>query len=298
MTIDATLSQRYAGVCRRVADAAARAGRRPHDVILVAVSKGADVSQIRELMALGHVDFGENRVHQLVQRAAMIDEYLARRRVLVSTPRAPGPLDSAGDAPGRPRWHMIGHVQRNKARKAVDVARLIHSVDSLRLAEEIHQHALRKDKPVEVLLEVNCSGESAKHGCPFPAARHLADQIDTMMNVRLRGLMTMAAIADDPEQTRPTFARARELFEEIRASGVGEGRFNILSMGMTADFEVAISEGANLVRIGTAIFGPGSAGTDDEDARLPRDESTDDPGEADDETDSPEGNSIGLKADG
>ena len=129
-------------------------------------------------------------------------------------------------------------------------------MDSLRLAEEIHTLAVKRDTPVEVLLQVNASGESGTHGCPLPAARHLADQIETMVNVRMRGLMTMAAWSEDPEASRATFGRAREAFEEIRTMGVGEGRFNILSMGMSGDFEVAIEEGANIVRVGTAVFGP------------------------------------------
>jgi pyridoxal phosphate enzyme (YggS family) len=150
---------------------------------------------------------------------------------------------------------MIGHLQRNKARKAIEFCRLIHSVDSLRLAEEIQQVAVKREQPVEVLVQVNCSGEESKFGCPVPAAVHLAEQIDTMLYVRVRGLMTMAPYSTNPEDSRETFVRCRELFEEVKKTGVGEGKFNILSMGMSGDFEVAISEGANLVRVGSAIFG-------------------------------------------
>ncbi len=159
---------------------------------------------------------------------------------------------------------MIGHLQRNKARKVVDIVRLIHSVDSLRLAEELQALAVRKDRAIEVLLQVNCSGEESKFGCPLPAAIPLAEQIATMVNVRLRGLMTMAEETKEKDRVRRTFARCRELFEDMRKLGLSDpGRFNLLSMGMTGDFEEAIAEGANIVRVGTAIFGEGRPAADE-----------------------------------
>lgn len=261
---DESLEARYADVKRRVAEAARRAGRRPEDVILVAVTKYAEPDQIRALIQLGHRDFGENRVQQLVQRAPMVEEFLSRHRTLpfsrnpaLAVPE-PSLLDRTQAARGSDvnvRWHMIGHLQRNKVRKAIEFCRLIHSVDTLRLAEDIQGAAMRRETPVDVLVQVNCSGERSKFGCPIAAASHLAEQVDTMVGVRVRGLMTMAPYSDNPEDARPTFARCRELFEEIRASGVGEGRFDLLSMGMSGDYEVAISEGANIVRVGTSIFG-------------------------------------------
>lgn len=242
-TLEPTLEQRYAAVRERVAAAAGRAGRKASDIVLVAVTKYAEPDQIRALVGLGHRDFGENKVQNLLQRVAIIDEFMSRRR-------------SLGGANGDTvRWHMIGHLQRNKAKKAIELCRLIHSVDSLRLAEEIQHAAGKREEPVDVLVQVNCSGERSKHGCPVPAAAHLAEQIDTMVAVRVRGLMTMAPYSENPEEARPTFARCRELFEEIKKTGVGEGKFNILSMGMSGDYEVAVSEGANLVRVGSAIFG-------------------------------------------
>lgn len=264
------LDARYATIRERVARAAAKSGRRADDIILVAVTKFAEPEQIRRLIEIGHRDFGENRVQQLVQRAAMVEEHLTRLRVLPQTLGRAGSsqagrslidlekaampaIGSGGKEPVR--WHMIGHLQRNKARKACEVARLIHSVDSLRLAEELQVIALRREKPLDLLVEVNCSGEASKQGCPVPAAGPLAEQIDTMINVRVRGLMTMAAPTANPEETRETFARCRELFEEIRRTGVADGAFNLLSMGMSGDFEVAIEEGANIVRVGSAIFG-------------------------------------------
>jgi len=252
-----SLESRYQAVRQRIADAAATTGRTAADIMLVAVTKFAEADQVRSLIQLGHRDFGENKVQNLLHRAGMVEEFMARRRVL---PRARHARD--GDALLSPagredavRWHMIGHLQRNKARKAIEFCRLIHSVDSLRLAEEIQAVAVKREQPVEVLVQVNCSAEESKYGCPLPAAIHLAEQIETMVFVRVRGLMTMAPLSTNPEDSRATFGRCRELFEEVRRSGVGEGRFNILSMGMSNDFEVAISEGANLVRVGTAIFG-------------------------------------------
>lgn len=253
-SIPPTLDERYALVQDRIARASRQCGRTRDDIILVAVTKTAEPEQIRRLIDLGHRHMGEGRVQRLVQHAALADEYLSRLSVL-STARkqAPGDLSRADARPVH--WHMIGYLQRNKVRKAAELCRLIHSVDSLRLAEELQQIALRRDQTVEVLLQVNCSGEAQKHGCPLAAVIPLIEQIETMVNIRVRGLMTMAPYSENPEDSRPHFARCREAFEEVRAEGFGEGRFNLLSMGMSGDFEVAISEGANVVRVGTAIFG-------------------------------------------
>ena len=243
------VENRFTEVKQRVAEAASRAGRRPGDVLLVAVTKYAEPDQIRELLHLGHRDLGENHVQQLIQRAAMIDEYLDRRRILSRTP---------GDEAGKlvpARWHLIGPLQRNKARKAVEICRLIHTLDSLRVAEELQEIGLRREAPIDVLIQVSVSGEASKGGCPGPAAMHLAAQIESMVYVRARGLMTMAPETQNPEDSRRIFARCREMLEDIAAEGIGDGRFNILSMGMSGDYEVAISEGANVVRVGSAIFG-------------------------------------------
>jgi pyridoxal phosphate enzyme (YggS family) len=223
--------------------------------MLVAVTKFAEADQVRSLIQLGHRDFGENKVQNLLHRVGMVEEFMARRRVLPRSRQAHDGESLLPNGEDAVRWHMIGHLQRNKARKAVEFCRLIHSVDSLRLAEEIQAMAMKREHPVEVLVQVNCSGEASKFGCPLPAAVHLAEQIDTMVSVRVRGLMTMAPLSENPEDARETFARCRELFEEVKKTGVGDGRFNILSMGMSGDFEVAIGEGSNVVRVGSAIFG-------------------------------------------
>jgi len=242
-----TLKQRYASVRERVAEAARRSGRTPESIMIIAVTKYAAMDQVRELVELGHTDLGENHVQSLVQRAAQIDEFLQRRRQLSS--------NRGANLPKQIRWHMIGHLQRNKVRKVLGVARLVHSVDSLRLAEEIQAAAGRLEQPVEVLVQVNAFGEKSKFGIAPAAARHLIDQIDTMLHLRVRGLMCMAPETEDQQSLRPVFERTRELFEELRRVGSAGDRFDILSMGMTNDFEVAIESGANMVRIGSAIFG-------------------------------------------
>lgn len=252
-----TLKDRYEEVRSRVARAAERVGRTEQDILVVAVSKYAEVEQIMELIGLGHQDFGESRVQQLLQRKAMIDEWLQRRQTLPGVAEeARGRSGVLGEdrSPDEVRWHLIGELQRNKVRKVIEEVRLVHSVDSLRVSEEIQAAALKREEPVEVLLQVNCSGETGKHGVALPAAIHVAEQIDATTYVHLRGIMTMAPYSENPEDSRPTFERGRECFEEISDAGIAGDRFNILSMGMSGDFEVAIDCGANLVRVGSALF--------------------------------------------
>ena len=245
------LKERYTEVKQRVQEASKRSGRTPDSVYLIAVTKFAEPEDIRELIELGHRDFGENKVQQLAQRASVIKEWLERMK---QHPRVTqGHTDFDPSAPVR--WHMIGHLQRNKVRKIADLVRLVHSVDSLRLAEEIQQIANKLDLTIDVLLQVNVSNEESKFGVPIAAAAAIAEQIDTMINVRVRGLMTMAPISENPEDSRPHFTRCRELFDDLVRDGIGDDHFNLLSMGMSNDFEVAIEEGANIVRVGSAIFG-------------------------------------------
>ena len=243
----AQLEERYDDVRQRVAAAAERSGRSADGVVLTVVTKNASIDQIRELIEFGHMDFGENRVQALVHRAAQIDEFLQRHKQLHSSREV--------NIPDRLRWHMIGHLQRNKVRKVLNLVRLIHSVDSLRLAEEIQVAAARRDEPVEVLIQVNTSGEKSKYGIVPAAATHLTEQIDTMLSLRPRGLMCIAPLVADPGQARSTFERCRELMEDIQRDSVGGEHFDILSMGMSNDYEVAIECGANIVRVGSAIFG-------------------------------------------
>lgn len=249
-----TLAERYESTMDRVARAAERSGRRAEDILVVAVSKYAELDDIRELIERGHRDFGESRAAQLGQRAAMIGEWLDRRERFGD---AAGGAAAAGPA-GRDhvRWHMVGRLQRNKVKKLLTEARLIHSIDSMRLAEEIQGAALKREHEIDGLLQVNASGETTKAGVTLPAAVHVAEQIDTMTFLRLRGLMTMAPRVEQGQDARFVFDRARGAFEDIQRAGIAEGRFTILSMGMSGDFEAAIECGANCVRIGSAIFGP------------------------------------------
>ncbi|MEO1512834.1 MAG: YggS family pyridoxal phosphate-dependent enzyme, partial [Planctomycetota bacterium] len=266
------LEQRYEAVRQRVADAARRSGRAPEDVILIAVTKHAEPDDIRRLMELGHADYGENRVQQLIQRAGMAKEWLDRVGILKKT-AGDTPEDALDLDPAQAiRWHLIGPLQRNKAKKLVEVVRLVHTVDSLRVAEELQTAMIKLDRRLDVIIQIDVAGEDAKHGCAVPAAMPLAEQIDSMYHLNLRGVMTMAPYSDNPEDARPHFARCRELFDDIDKLGVGEGRFNLLSMGMSGDFEVAIEEGANLVRVGSAIFGERAAAPTADEAEPEEDE--------------------------
>jgi hypothetical protein len=221
-----------------IAAAAARSRRDPTSVLLVAVTKTADPEDIRNLIELGVVELGESRVQQLTVRAEEVRQWLARRRK--DTPPV--------------RWHMLGHLQRNKVRPALEAAAMIQSVDTLRLAEEINLRAEQAGRTVEVLLEVNCSGEPQKFGVSMAAAAALTEQVCTLRNLRLLGLMTMAPFVSNPENARPTFIRLRELFEEMRNEKIGGKDFLHLSMGMTQDYPVAVEEGATIIRVGTALF--------------------------------------------
>ncbi|MFU8828992.1 MAG: YggS family pyridoxal phosphate-dependent enzyme [Phycisphaerales bacterium] len=272
MTALMSLESRYRTVMDKVADAARRSGRQPGQILTVAVSKYAEMDQIRELYRMGHRDFGESRVQQMVQRAAMLEEMQSREDTLPNIGEEQEmDLFASATGPGhstnlpRARWHMIGHLQRNKARKCVEAARLIHSVDSLRLVDEIHAIAFKLDKEVELLVQVNCSGEKQKSGCAVAAAEHLAEQIDSLVHLKVRGIMTMGPTSQDPGETRATFERCKELFDELVKLNLCDGRFNILSMGMSGDYEMAIECGANMVRVGSAIFGDGGPGDHEED---------------------------------
>ncbi|MDA0802152.1 MAG: YggS family pyridoxal phosphate-dependent enzyme [Planctomycetota bacterium] len=240
-----TLAGRWQAVRDRIAVAAKVSGRSPEQVMLVVVTKTAAMDQVRELVMLGQRDFAENRVQRLVQRSQQIEEFVRR-----PTEMRPGAT------PPTIRWHMIGSLQRNKVKKAIEVTRLIHSVDTLRLAEELQTAAAKRTDPVDVLVEANIAGEANKHGVAAPALRHFIEQVAGMHNIRVRGLMTMAPNTDDRDALRALFTRTAEFFHDIRTAGVAGARFDILSMGMSNDYELAVECGANVVRIGSAIIGP------------------------------------------
>lgn len=217
-------------VQRRVSAACERAGRAREDVLLIAVSKTKPVSMIREVMETGIVDYGENKVQEMCDKIEEITE----------------PMN----------WHLIGHLQRNKVKYIVDKACMIHSVDSLRLAEEIQKEAEKKgvDK-VKVLIEVNMAEEETKDGIHAEETEELVKEIAKLPNLQIMGLMTIAPFVDDPEENRPVFKAMVALKNKIDALQIPGVQMKELSMGMTNDYEVAIEEGATMIRVGTAIFG-------------------------------------------
>jgi pyridoxal phosphate enzyme (YggS family) len=224
-----------------VANACAKAGRSENSVKVIVVTKTAAISSIQEVIRQGLIDLGENRVQHLKQVADEVQTFLHENQD-----------DPA--IPSRVHWHMIGHLQRNKVRQTLQLCKVIHSVDTLRLAEEINTQAYKLGIHANVLLQVNCSGEAQKYGAPVGAAVHLAEQFATMPNMRLVGLMCMAPLTRDKDRVRSCFVRAREIFEEIRGERIAGAKFKHLSMGMSQDFDIAIEEGATMLRIGSAIF--------------------------------------------
>lgn len=215
----------------RIASAAARAGRGPEEVRIVAAAKGQGVKKIEEAIAAGIRIIG----HNYLQEAEHESTAELRKSV---------------------RLHMIGHLQRNKAGKAVDLFDMIETVDDARLASALHNRAEPEGKIIEVMIQVNLSGEPQKSGIPEDQVEALASAIRGLPSLRLKGLMTMPPFFDDPDRARPYFARLRELRDRLMSQAILAPDMNELSMGMTGDFEVAVEEGATLVRIGTALFGP------------------------------------------
>lgn len=227
----------------RIAAACLRSHRRPEDIQLVAVTKTVELDVIRSALEAGLLDLGESRVQELVKRASVIQEQLARRRLM----NAPAGL-------AEPRWHMVGHLQRNKVRMLLPWVSFVHSVDSLRLAEEISGEAARIGRTVPALIEVNISGEKSKFGIAVGAVPHLLENIRGFPGIKPVGLMTMAPLEDDPNAARPHFARLREVLEDLRSEGAAGPEFRELSMGMSGDFEAGIEEGATMIRVGHALF--------------------------------------------
>ena len=221
--------------------ACTRAGRDPDKVKLVVVTKSVTIEAVKEVINLGVTDLGENRVQQLKKISSEVADFLK------------GPEDNSA-RPKEINWHMIGHLQRNKVRQVLPIAVLIHSVDTLRLAEEINTAAAKLNSIPKVLLQVNCSNEPQKYGVPVGAATHLAEQIETLPNIQLVGLMTMAPLTHNKDVVRSCFVRARELFVEMRGEKIVGPQFKELSMGMSSDYEIAVEEGATILRIGSAIF--------------------------------------------
>jgi pyridoxal phosphate enzyme (YggS family) len=227
------IEERVASVRERMAAAAKRAGRDPAGLSLVAVSKTQPPEAVVAACQAGVHIFGENRVEE------------ARDKVLAVASRL---------GPAAPEWHMVGHVQGRKARDVLSWAGMVHSVDSVKLAEKLSRGSVESGTELPILLEVNVSGEASKFGLALPELAGAVEAIATLPGLQPQGLMTVAPVVTDPESVRPTFSRLRALKEEL-ARRYPELAWRHLSMGMTDDFEVAIEEGATLVRIGRAIFG-------------------------------------------
>lgn len=224
-----SIKSHLATINDRIRQAAIAAGRAPESVRLVAVSKTHPAGSIREALAAGQTVFGESYIQEAREKIAALP-----------------------DAPAE--WHFIGHLQTNKAKYAVRLFELIHSVDSLRLAEAIDQEAAKRGKVQRVLIQVNIAGEATKSGSAPEAAAALVQQAAALPHLSVEGLMTLPPFFDDPVRARPFFKRLRKIRDTITAASP-HIRLPELSMGMTGDFEAAIAEGATLVRIGTAIFG-------------------------------------------
>lgn len=225
--MSATFQERLDLVNRRIASACAKAGRAVDEIRLVAVSKKHGPDRVREAAECGVTIFGENRVQEAGAKISM--------------------------CPGRLTWHLVGHLQSNKARPAARLFDMIHSIDSLKLLEAVERGCQDEGKRMPVCIEVNVSGESSKFGLPPEKVPELLAASDRLHNVQIAGLMTMPPLTEDPEKARTHFLRLRELRDAWRAeTGLP---LDELSMGMSHDFEIAIEEGATLIRVGTALFG-------------------------------------------
>ncbi len=224
-----SVCDQYRRVEEKVKNACKRAGRPPEEVTLIAVSKTKPASMIEELLPLGVRDFGENKVQELTAKEEALPKDI--------------------------RWHMIGHLQRNKVKYVIDKACMIHSVDSLRLAQEISKEAVKHDLVMPVLVEVNVAGEESKFGVSVEEAPSLVEEMAKLPGIQIKGLMTIAPYVEDPEENRNIFRNLRKLSVDIREKNFDNVIMDVLSMGMTGDYEVAIEEGATHVRVGTGIFG-------------------------------------------
>lgn len=223
------ISDNIIQVNQRIDTSCRIAGRDRNAVTLITVSKTKPVEALMEAYRAGSRDFGENKVQELMEKIPALPDDI--------------------------RWHMIGHLQRNKVKYIVDKVYLIHSVDSLRLAEEISREAVKKKRTVNILIEVNVACEESKFGTTTEEAIRLVEEIALLPGIHIRGLMTIAPFVEDPEDNRIIFRKLKQLSVDIAAKNIDNVNMDVLSMGMTGDFQVAVEEGATYVRVGTAIFG-------------------------------------------
>lgn len=223
------LKENLANVEKNIEQACKNAGRSRDEVTLIAVSKTKPVEMLQEIYDENIRDFGENKVQELCSKMEQL--------------------------PSDIRWHMIGHLQRNKVKYLIGKVVLIHSVDSLRLAEQIEHEAAKADIVMPVLIEVNVAEEESKFGTTSEAAMQLVEAVSKMPHIKIRGLMTIAPFTDNPEDNRIYFRKLKQLSVDIKSKNIDNVDMDELSMGMTGDYEVAIEEGATMVRVGTGIFG-------------------------------------------
>lgn len=223
------VAENYRAVEQKVCEACARAGRDRSEVTLIAVSKTKPVEMIEEAMEAGADVFGENKVQELCDKYETLPKGL--------------------------HWHLIGHLQRNKVKYVIGKAELIHSVDSLRLAEEISKESVKRGVDTDILIEVNVAEEESKFGVTVEETEALIRQVALLPGIHIQGLMTIAPYVTDPEENRPVFRILKKLAVDIKKKNIDNVSMNVLSMGMTGDYEVAVEEGATMVRVGTGIFG-------------------------------------------
>lgn len=224
-----TIAQNLSALQARIKAACLRSGRTEDTIKLVVAVKTVDASTVRLLYELGISEIGENKVQDAEKKQKALSDLNIH-------------------------WHMFGHLQRNKVKKGLSVFELIHSVETDRLAEEISKESIKQGKRTDILVEANVSGEDTKYGLSEAETIPFIKQISPLEGIRVLGLMTMAPIVDDPELCRPVFRGLKSLSDKVAAEGIKNVEMKYLSMGMTQDFEVAIEEGANLIRVGTAVF--------------------------------------------
>lgn len=227
-----SIGENYLEIVERKNSAAVRSGRNPEDVLLLAVTKLHTVEEINQAISAGATDAGENRVQELLEKYDRTAEPV--------------------------RWHLIGHLQTNKVKNIIDKVVLIHSVDSLKLAKEISKRAIAADKVMDILIEINIGMEESKSGVPAEDVESLVKEIAAECEgVRIRGVMCVPPIGETPEDSRPYFKKTKAIFDNLKTLDLPQERFlpDTLSMGMSGDFEVAVEEGATIVRVGSSIFG-------------------------------------------
>ncbi|OPX43234.1 hypothetical protein CLHUN_27820 [Ruminiclostridium hungatei] len=226
---DSEIKNNLDNIYDRIRTAAEKSGRRLEDINVVAVTKTVQTDRIQSVYEYGLRDMGENRVQELLEKYERL--------------------------PADVRWHLIGHLQTNKVKYIIDKVEMIHSVDSLELAKEINSRAGKHNRKIDVLLQVNVSGEETKFGISPEEVYEYVNEIAKMDNISLRGLMTIAPYTQDPQDIRPVFRNLYNIYIDIKRKRIDNVSMDYLSMGMSNDFEVAVEEGANMVRVGTGIFG-------------------------------------------